>query len=87
MIEPVGQRNWIWSLFMHWFKALCGKFLDTHIAIDHATVCRVVMRCEEVDSKEGGASPRAICKTGIVPAIPSMNYPMKGMGGLQSYLQ
>ena len=72
---------------MHWFKALCGKFLDTHIAIDHTTVCRVVMRCEEVDSKEGGASPRAVCKTGIVPAIPSMNYPMKGMGGLQSYLQ
>ena len=41
---------------------------------------------EEVDGEEGGAAPRPIGQTGIVPTVPSMDNPMKRMGGFQSYL-
>ena len=87
LIEPVGERNWIWNFFTNWFKAVSGKIVDTHIAVDHAAVCRVVVGCEEVDGEECGAAAGAVCEAGIVPAIPGMDHTVERMGGLQSYLQ
>ena len=42
--------------------------------------------CQLESLEEGGAAPRPIGQTGIVPTVPSMDNPMKRMRGFQSYL-